>query len=91
VVPGAPIMLTFEPDLVDSEDIFYASLMFDNGCDLGDSESSKNKRQDIKTIEAAELKAKNRLENKRKNRKNLIFERFFNAIFDAFFGLFSLT
>jgi hypothetical protein len=68
VVPGAPIMLTFEPDLVDSEDIFYASLMFDNGCDLGDSESSKNKRQDIKTIEAAELKAKNRLENKRKNR-----------------------
>ncbi len=30
VVPGAPIMLTFEPSFVDSEDMFYA--MFENEC-----------------------------------------------------------
>ena len=66
VVPGAPIMLTFEPDFVDSEDIYYASLMFDDCCEIGDSEFSKHKRTSIETMEMEEEEAANKKKRKKK-------------------------
>jgi len=39
VVPGAPIMLTFEPSFVDSEDMFYA--MFENECCIASTRANE--------------------------------------------------
>ncbi len=57
VVPGAPIMLTFEPTFVDSEDMFYASLDFDDGCTLSDSEVFKKGHYQLTRAEKAAAKA----------------------------------
>jgi hypothetical protein len=47
-------MLTFEPTFVDSEDMYYASLMFDDCCTLDASEDLKKRRDRIDTADKAE-------------------------------------
>ena len=60
VVPGAPIMLTFVPTFVDSEDLFYAGLLFDDCRQVDASEESKQRRHYIDKADKAGDKAARR-------------------------------